>query len=239
MAVIELTCPHDDCHLNKMTVIVVNCANTSVDAGRNIDYYTRILILEVVMKKITALIFTVVLAVGSAFADHPSGWGIGIQGGWTGGWKGSSGYGGGALSLKIPSIPVFWGISGGIASDVFRISVTGDYYIIDKILIPEAKLGWYLGIGGYVGFYNYSSTWYNTKYNAASLGFGARLPIGVSWQPIDFLELYLDVAPSLGVAIDFEGTYKDGGGNKHTWREGGVYFPDGGWGLDIGIRFWI
>ena len=66
------------------------------------------------MKKILfVFVLAAIVATGTVFADHPGGFGIGVQGGTGGIWR-SGGYGGhhhGALSLKIPGIPIFWAIS--------------------------------------------------------------------------------------------------------------------------------
>jgi hypothetical protein len=165
------------------------------------------------MKK---LFFVVVLAAiistGTAFATHPNKLGIGVMGTWYGDWYGH-GYGGGALSLKIPKVPVFWGISMGFDNNYFSIGLSGDYYFIDRTLVPKAFLHWYLGAGGWVSFYGSD--------NYARLSLGARLPIGLSFQPLDFLEIFLEIAPSLGVQlIDLR-------------------FPAGGWPISLGIRVWL
>jgi hypothetical protein len=57
------------------------------------------------MKKLFVVcVLGLALGVTGVFAQHPGGLGIGLQGGWSGG-------GSGALSLKIPSFPVYWAIS--------------------------------------------------------------------------------------------------------------------------------
>jgi hypothetical protein len=178
-----------------------------------------------------------VLAIGlalcaGAFAQdqHPTDkWGIGIQGGGSGG-----GFNGGGvdLTLKIPSVPVFWGIDLGFGSHWFGVGVSGDYYFIDKTLLPEAKLGWYLGGGVYARFTSVKGFgWEDNKLvekNWVSLGAGARLPIGLSWHPIDLVEVYIQAVPSIGVNIPFYNTeFFD-----HDWI---------GWGIggNLGIRFWF
>jgi hypothetical protein len=194
----------------------------------------------VFMKKFTALIFTIVLTVGAAFADHPRGWGVGLQGEWTGGWDGGAVSPGGLVTLKIPSIPIFWSIFLGFSSDHFRISLNADYYVIDTVLIPNAKLNFFFGIGGYLGFLNYSERFFDKKYNATSCCIAGRFPVGLSWQPLTFLELYADFAPIIGVAINSEGTYRNPhDGREIVWHEGGIFFPDGGWGFEFGVRFWF
>ncbi|MDR0598747.1 MAG: DUF3996 domain-containing protein [Treponema sp.] len=190
-------------------------------------------------KPVLIIVFAAFLATGAVFADHPKGWGVGVQGGFDGGWIGSDLGSGAALSLKIPYVPVFWAVNLGLGSSHFRVGLSGDYYFIDKPLVPAANLHWFLGGGGWIHFYSYSRTERGVDSNYTSLAFGARVPIGLSWQPLPWLEVFADFAPSLGVAIDTDGKYKDGGGTEHKWHDGGVRFPAGGWGGDLGVRFWF
>ena len=187
-------------------------------------------------KTVLVLVLTVILAV-AAFADHPSGWGIGILGSFGGGWASGSTVGGGAaLSLKAPQLPVFWGLNLNFGSGYLGFGVTGDYYFIDRKLVPEVGLNWYVGFGGWLSFWSYS---YNKNkdnaYSYAHIAAGARLPIGLSWQPLSFLEIFLDIAPSLGIGFDTKADYKSGG-EAHS---GGIHFPAGGWPVELGIRLWL
>jgi hypothetical protein len=167
---------------------------------------------EYKMKKLVILIALIaILGTGSVFADHPSGFGIGVQGGWSGGPGGGAG-----LTLKFPSLPIFFSIDGlGLfGGSGFHISGAGDYYFIDKTLVPEAGLNWYLGFGIGVALWGFDGD--------LGLAASARLPIGLSWQPIDLLEIYLQAVPQIGLQI----------------------LPDIGlwgnfWGGNLGIRFWF
>jgi hypothetical protein len=173
----------------------------------------KILHAEAFMKKIFFVVVLVaVLATGTAFADHPGGLGIGVQGGWSGGW-GGGGWGAASLSLKVPSLPIFWAIRMDLWESGFGLGVSGDYYFIDSAL-PIPTLHWYLGFGVGVGLWGFSDTF--------GLGASARLPIGLSWQPIKLVEIFLQVVPNLGVQI-----------------APSFHFPYGGWGGDIGIRIWL
>jgi hypothetical protein len=176
---------------------------------------------EFYMKKILVVVLVLFLTItAGTFADHPSGTGIGINFRYDVGGGGV----GPALSLKLKPVPVYWGISLGINKDWFGLNVAGDYYFIDKSLIPEIKLGWYLGVGGYVGMWfwqdNYRPGW-ATGNSAMSLALGARLPVGLTWQPLDFLEVFFDVAPRLGLSVL------------------PVHFPDWGVDFDLGVRLWL
>jgi hypothetical protein len=166
------------------------------------------------MKKVVlVLVLAAIIATGTAFADHPKSFGIGVQGGTSSSWEGGGYYNGAALSLKLPSMPVFWAIRLDVWSDYFHLNVSGDQYLIDSMLISNIGLNWYLGVGLGAGI---------GLGDPLAFGVSARLPIGLSWQPIPLLEVFLQVVPHLGVAIlpDF-------------------HFPYGGWGGDIGIRLWF
>ncbi|GHU09018.1 hypothetical protein FACS1894151_05980 [Spirochaetia bacterium] len=157
------------------------------------------------MKKIVAVcVIGLALCVSGAFAQHSNGFGIGVQGGY------SSGIGGG-LTLHIPSIPIFWTIDVNSS----WLGVAGDYYLFDSSLVKEVGLGWYLGVGGFVdlGFWDRDHV---------LIAAGARLPIGLSWQPIKLLEIYLQVVPSLGLQISPD-----------------VRFWNDWWGANLGLRFWL
>jgi hypothetical protein len=179
------------------------------------------------MKKLVLVLIIGLLLGTAAFADH-SGFGIGIVGG--GGWNGA-GTGHAGLSLKIPRIPVFWGIYYPFNTyyNLFALEVTGDFYIIDKNLFTndvtnddgtyKFKLDWYLGVGGFFSFHAWNGGGY--------VDFGLRLPVGLSWHIIKQLELFMGLYPGLGIHI---GNYDD------WWWPVPVYPVIGG---ELGLRFWF
>ena len=184
------------------------------------------------MKKfIFVLILAAILTTGTAFADHPEGFGIGVVGFWPGGV---------GLSMKIPDLPIYWAINAGLGKNLIGAHVNGDFYFIDQET-PVPTLHWYLGVGGFVHFYNYTRTHRylneNYEYTYTRFATGGRIPIGLSWQPIELLEIFLEFAPSLGLYID--------GGSEVKFRDGSNYKRDGDygfyhyWPVAIGIRFWF
>ena len=174
------------------------------------------------MKKISlVLVLFFLLAIGSAFAQHPDGWGVGVLGQYGGGWSGGPGYGGVALSLKPSSSQFYWGINVEIKKSYFAFNLTADHYFIDRIFVPDINLGWYLGLGGYVGL--------GIAEKYFGLGFGARLPIGLYILPVDFLEVFLAFIPKLGVNIYLGDDTPDDI----------IDFPAGGWSIELGIRLWF
>jgi hypothetical protein len=171
----------------------------------------------VTMKKfIIVIALAAILATGTAFAT-PDGFGIGVIGGGGYGWGGFGGAFGATLSLYIPGVPVYWGVSfsGGWG---FGIGLSADFWhIIDnKPLVPDIGLSWFIRGGAYGKFF--SSFWWG-------LEFGVRVPIGLSWKPTDLIELFFDIVPSIGIGI---------------WP--GFYMPvrfGGGIDGELGIRFWF
>jgi hypothetical protein len=167
------------------------------------------------MKKfVLVLTLVAIIATGTAFADHSDGLGVGVL------WRGNIGFGGGighgiALSLHVPKIPIFWGIDFHLNGNDIGLGVTGDKYIYDETLIEIVH--WYLGLGGYVDLY---------LADDAIIDFGARLPIGLSWHFLKILELFVDVAPSIGIGL-------------YTHGSGDIDFPHTPFPVEIGIRIWF
>jgi hypothetical protein len=199
------------------------------------------------MKKLILCgVLTFALSVSGLFAEHPEGLGIGILGRFGYG-VGSSFYGGG-LSLKLPSIPIFWGVNIGVGNHFFGFGVTGDKYIIDQTLSDMGgymDFGWYLGLGGYFDFATWTwkggdGYWYGGKrhdYSYTNVGFGVRVPIGINLQiPISAIKLepFLEVAPSLGLGLRFhdDSPYWDGHDKTPIYLD---------WGIPaaLGVRLWI
>jgi hypothetical protein len=163
---------------------------------------------------ILVLVLFAIISTSAAFADHPKGLGIGLVYGTSSSW-GAGNWGNGyyGLSLKVPAVPVFWGIHLRVTNDFFALGLMGDKYFIDSALVKDIGLHWFLGLGLY-GNIAFAS-------ESASFGFGARLPIGLSWQPVNVLELFLNLAPSLGINVN------------------PLDFPAGGLGAEFGIRLWL
>jgi hypothetical protein len=173
------------------------------------------------------------LTISAVFADHPDGWGIGVMG--RGGWGyGHGGLGGAALSLKAP-FPVYWGINLDLGSNYFGLGLTGDYYLIDKQLADFGgpSLGWYLGIGGFLGYGTYNSS----VASWTSLSLGARVPIGLSFQiPVSSisLEFFGALTPNLGFGFWFwDSKYND------YWKDEANIRLVGGIGGELGLRIWF
>lgn len=190
------------------------------------------------MKKLILVLFIGLLVCTAAFADHP-GLGIGIVGG--GGW-GGVGTGNIGLSLKIPRMPVFWGLYFPFYADNynFGMGITGDFYIFDRNLVTndftnedgtyKFKLDWYLGVGGFFSFHTWRA-WHNRD-SGGGADIGIRVPIGLSWHIIKQLELFFGIHPGIGFYITRSDYYNNSYYSNRSW----VYFNIGG---ELGLRLWI
>ncbi|MHC6202621.1 hypothetical protein ACYULU_05435 [Breznakiellaceae bacterium SP9] len=181
------------------------------------------------MKKLVMVCaFGLLLSQAALFAqagNHPDGWAVGLGTGFGGDWDNDykdSGMGWQFL-LKAPQLPLFWTLDLELDSDWFAFSAIGDYYLIDKPIGALDGLGWFFGVGGYVNFFRFD----NGYADRTAIGLGVHAPVGINYQ-FDFgLELLLDFAARLGLAIQ-TGDYDDN-----------LHFPNGGWGIDFGARYWF
>jgi hypothetical protein len=147
------------------------------------------------MKKIIVIaILLIVVSTGSVFAD--SGWSIGLGYNFTLDGAGSPG-----LLLKIPKIPIMFGIQYNFAENGY-MAITADWWAYTTHLTGMLYL--YLGPGVWVAF----TTGGDTDFHL-----GMRIPLGIRLFPIKPLELFLEPAlileflptldPSFGAQIGF------------------------------------
>jgi hypothetical protein len=167
-----------------------------------------------------AIVCALALVIGSAvgFAEEHQGFGIGavFQGGYYGAGGGNYGP---ALSLKIPSVPVYWGANFGFSQgEYLKVGITGDTHIFYDRITSQTDLNWFLGVGGYFSLISWGKS--QDEGGNLWLAGGFRIPVGLSWNFGKHFELFADVAPLLGIGFK---PFK---------------FPDWGVGGDIGLRVW-
>ena len=165
------------------------------------------------MKKLV-LVFALAAAVSvGAFAQHPNGWGAGLLMQNNFSWSGGGNTAWWGLSLKAPQLPIHWGIHMKTQSGMFGLSVAGDYHLFEKRLVNDANFNFFFGVGANASFIISDDT--------TSIFMGGRIPIGVYYMPVEFFEVFLNVAPTLGLFVN------------------PTSFPEGFMGLDLGVRFWM
>ena len=170
------------------------------------------------MKKIIIVIaLMAIIGTGTAFADHPEGWGIGIYNTFDHTLFNGTLHGFGAgLTIVFPGFPVFFYFD--LTNNFNHVAAAGDYYFIDDNI--DGPWHWYFGLGLGV------ASWINDK--KLGLATALRIPIGVSVQPIDWFEFFIQAVPQVGIRfVGHEGD-KEGFGIYNRF-----------WGGNIGIRFWF
>jgi hypothetical protein len=134
---------------------------------------------------------------------------------------------GGGLSLKIPNVPVFWGVSANAGIFNWGIMLQGDHYFLGGAI--GETVSWFLGAGADVGLWFWSGGWYNES-GLNAISFGLRLPVGISWRATDLIEVFLSGVPRLGASVGI-GDYADGFNFLITY--GGLFRTE------VGLRFWF
>ncbi len=110
------------------------------------------------------------------------------------------------LTGKFDQSPVIFGVGMRIGQDTFQLGLTGDVHMVRRQLVNF--LNFYVGPGLYLGIGN-------------DIQIGGRVPIALYAFPIDVLEVFLEVAPTLAVAFD------------------PIVFPVFGVQGSFGFRFWF
>lgn len=110
------------------------------------------------------------------------------------------------LTFHVPQVPLMFGL--GVQSP-FAIAITADYWAAHDTL--GRYLSWYAGVGLYGAF----------DFSGGNAAIGGRIPIGLQVWPLrDALELFVEIAPAVGI----------------------VFVPTGfDWHLQgaVGLRIWL
>jgi hypothetical protein len=111
------------------------------------------------------------------------------------------------LLFHIPQVPLMFGI--GVSSPI-ALAVTADYWAAHGSL--GSIFSWYAGVGGYLAL---------DLGPDATVTAGGRIPIGLQAWPVGpVLELFIEIAPAVGVVLVPTG---------FDWHLQGA----------IGLRFWL
>jgi hypothetical protein len=168
------------------------------------------------MKKFMILCLLTLCVSTALFSEVPGKWAVGILGG--GGYITNSGFGNIAVSFVMPPLPFLWEIDFRFSSVPYT-DLNFDYFIIDKMLVPDFLNGaikWRIGVGGHTGLGLADDTTY--------FSLAVRLAAGLAWQlkiAHTTFEIFVRAVPSLGFQLT---------------PLSGVY---GGIGVGGGVRLWI
>jgi hypothetical protein len=138
------------------------------------------------MKKTLVILFVVMLVSATgAFAARGGGFAIGGEGALY--FAGNGGLPSSAmLTVHFPRFPLMLGLGFSSAS---AFGLTADYWFAHGNMV--SILDYYVGLGGYLSLDG-----------SGDGSVGARLPIGIQLWPVgQTLELFIEVAPALGIYI--------------------------------------
>ena len=187
------------------------------------------------MKRLLWALFIGLALSTAAFADHADdSLGLGGIFGAGVGWNGQISHADfypASLSLKVPKIPLFWGLKVWLFNEyAFGLGVTGDWYFIEPNLVEttktnadgsyQLKIDWYVGVGFYANMYM------GRDYFGGDGGL--RVPFGVSWHAMqDIKKLEVSVGSVGGLGI---------GGGKYLDKP---YFHLFFIPIEIAVRWWF
>ena len=138
------------------------------------------------MKRKVALL-VLVLLIGAAAAGFGATWGVGASFGIDaiGGLPNQA-----MLSVKVPQLPILWGLGLQVGEDQANLGLTADWWLYTTNLFSFVNL--YVGPGLYTAL-------------PEPFELGGRVPIGLNAYPVDVFELFLEVAPTLVLISDRDG----------------------------------
>ena len=94
------------------------------------------------------------------------------------------------LSLKVPQVPILWGIGVEVNEGDFNMGLTADWWFYQTNL--TGPLNFYLAAGVYAAL-------------PETFEVGGRIPLGLNIFPLPVAEIFLEFAPTLLIVSDREG----------------------------------
>ena len=187
------------------------------------------------MKRLLLALLIALALSTAAFADHAQdSLGLGGVSGYGWGWNGPhmhNDFFPASLSLKIPKVPLFWGLKVGLFNVYdFGLGITGDWYFVEPNMISATKtnddgsynlkIDWYVGVGFYANMY--------TGHDYFAGDGGLRVPFGVSWHAMgEIKKLEVSVGSVGGLGI---------GGSKYLEKP---YFHVFFIPVEVAVRWWF
>jgi hypothetical protein len=112
------------------------------------------------------------------------------------------------LSVKVPQLPILWGIGLQLGGGTFNLAMTADWWLYQQNLV--SFIGLYVGPGLYLSV-------------PEPFEIGGRVPVGLNAYPLDFLEIFIELAPAL---VFFS-------------SDAGITIPNFRLQAAFGFRFWF
>jgi hypothetical protein len=96
------------------------------------------------------------------------------------------------ITGKIPGLDPLFGLNFSFGEDENFLGITADWILYKQPLYKPFNLNFYLGPGFYSSLYFADSS---------RVDLGLRIPVGINWVPVDFLEVFFELTPAFGVTI--------------------------------------
>lgn len=96
------------------------------------------------------------------------------------------------ITGKIPGLAPVFGLNFSFGTQENFLGVTADWLLYKQPLYEPYNINFYLGPGFYGSFYSASYTRFDT---------GLRIPVGVNWVPLKFVEVFAELTPAFGVTL--------------------------------------
>lgn len=110
------------------------------------------------------------------------------------------------LSGKFDGLPLI-GLGFALGSDTFQLGVTADWWLIQGPVV--SILSGHVGVGAFLGIND-------------GVDIGVRVPAGLSIYPANWLEIFIELAPTLSIGFADP-----------------IRFPQFGAQAAAGLRFWF
>jgi hypothetical protein len=148
-----------------------------------------VIYIESMMKRARSIVLAVILVFGAAVTVSARGAGFAIGGEGALYLAGAGGLPMSAmLTFHIPQVPLMFAV--GVQSP-FAVAATADYWAAHGSV--TSIFSWYAGVGAYLYF---------DVGPGGTIGAGGRIPIGLqAWPFRDVLELFVEIAPAVGVIL--------------------------------------
>lgn len=96
------------------------------------------------------------------------------------------------ITGKIPGLAPVWGLNFSFGTQSNFVGLTADWLLYKQPLYAPASLNFYLGPGFYTSILVSSAS----RFDA-----GLRIPFGINWTPLKFLEIFTEFVPAFGVTF--------------------------------------
>ena len=100
--------------------------------------------------------------------------------------------GGLGITGKIPGLAPIFGLNFSFGAKSEFLGITADWLLYKQPLYEPFNLNFYMGPGFYTSLLLSDSSRYDL---------GLRIPVGINWVPLKFLEFFGEVTPAFGITI--------------------------------------